>query len=387
MRKICIETLNPTVLLKHNEIVEIQSLALKHISFSLTLACPLRCAHCIVRSQPEKTQSTISLDVARRYAEQMNELYEHGIRAISFTGGEPLLAIEPLRIISDAAFDAGMICGLVTSAYWASSDEIAEDIVKSLPNVTLWDISVDTYHQKFVNFDYILSAYNAIKKLGKRASIRYSYHDPITESDKKILDYVASFADPLEFYFQRIKNAGRARDLKVTKYRNNDNPWIKPCFTTGLNIRYDGSVGPCCCNLVEERIHPFEFGNAKERSLVEIHTDFIKHPLLQMLRAIGFTEVIKWLNETDLILEVDDPLPDDICDICFELLTNAKIGQYLANRASEPMNKLKISILLSNLLNEHQMLRFTVKELKENFTDVKDLDLAEALIDEIDNNI
>jgi pyruvate-formate lyase-activating enzyme len=386
MSKLNIEVLNPKTRLTLNEITEIESVALKHLSFSLTLACPLRCSHCITRSGPEKAYSTISLDTARSYAIQMDELYEHGIRTISFTGGEPLLAIEPLKVISDAASKAGMICGLVTSAYWASSDRTAEKVVKSVPGITIWDISVDIYHQEFVGYDNILSAYRSIKKLGNKAGIRYSYHDPITDADKRIFDFIANFVDPSDFYYQRIRNTGRAQDLKIADHRYIDNPWMKPCFTTGLNIRYDGSIAPCCCNLVEERSHPFQFGDAKERPLVEIHSEFLRHPLLQMIRVIGFTEAIQWLNETDLASEIDGPLPDDICDICLKLLSNPRIGQYLANRASEPMNKLKIAILLSRLLGDHYMLRYVINELKEISSEIDGFELAEALIEEIERD-
>src|SRR5690348_13677215 len=94
------------------ELTAFQRQATRHIAFSLTEACPLRCAHCIVSTVPTAKASsvTLSLEQARDYAEQLPALHKKGVSRVSFTGGEPLLAFEQLRLLSEAAVNAGMEC-------------------------------------------------------------------------------------------------------------------------------------------------------------------------------------------------------------------------------------------------------------------------------------
>ncbi len=70
-----------------DELGKMQAVAGIHLTFSLTLACPLSCAHCIGDASPDKGKTTMPVEIARHYAEQMPELFDHGIRIIGLTAG------------------------------------------------------------------------------------------------------------------------------------------------------------------------------------------------------------------------------------------------------------------------------------------------------------
>ncbi|MBI3950746.1 MAG: radical SAM protein [Acidobacteria bacterium] len=378
MSKPQIKEPNPRARLTLNELAKVQSIAAKHITFSLTLACPLKCAHCIVGAGPDKGYTTMPVEVARNYAAQMPALYAHGIRYISFTGGEPLLARAQLRILSTAAAEAGMECGVVTAAHWATGESITRRVVESFPGIHLWDLSVDAYHSNFVSLEKIRIAHQAIKSLGRCASLRFTYHDPLTDEDREILKFLGTFAEESEIFSQKIRKAGRGKDLGIPD-SHKFHPWRKPCITQGMVVRYDGSLGPCCISLVEERRHPFQLGDARNRPLTEIHTHYMSLPLLQLIRLIGFMEVMQWLEEADLNKELPGSLPDDVCDLCPMLFTNPRITEYLTNRVAKPENRLRIAVLASRLLGEHQMLQRTVRELREGASEIEGFELAAAL--------
>jgi pyruvate-formate lyase-activating enzyme len=328
-----------------------------------------------VDAGPELRTTTMPAEIAYHYAEQMPELFRHGIRIVSFTGGEPLLAREQLKVLSSAAAEAGMTTGVVTACHWATSVDSARRIIESLPGIDVWDMSIDSYHEEFLNFDRVRTAYEVVKSVGKRGILRFTYHDPLSSSDKRILKFIDGFAEATDVCSQRIRSVGRASDLPIIQA--NGHPTLaKPCWTKGLVVRYDGTMAPCCISLVEDRQHPFQFGDARRRPLAEIHADYMSHPLLQMIRVIGFGEVLRWLKEAGVDEDLLGPMPEDVCDLCPKIMSNGTLGEYLASRAAEPHNRLRIAILASRLLGEHTMLQRTVRELSSQAERIEGFELA-----------
>ena len=50
------------------ELTELQTYANRHVAFALTLACPLRCGHCIAEAGPGRRCDTMPLSDASFYA-------------------------------------------------------------------------------------------------------------------------------------------------------------------------------------------------------------------------------------------------------------------------------------------------------------------------------
>jgi len=357
---------DPKVAMTLDELRSIQGGASTHIAFSLTLECPLRCSHCIVSAAPEKARSAMSIETARAYAAQMKELAAAGIRSISFTGGEPTLAFRQLRIMADAAGDEGIRCGLVTSAHWARTPESAHSMISRLSAVRDWDISVDMYHQQFVPLEHIRNAYDVATADERQVTIRFTYNDPLTPEDEKILEFITKLEDA-SFSCQRVRALGRGANLSL---RENDmyNPWIKPCLTQGMVVRCDGSIAPCCLNLVEERNHPFQFGDARLRPLKQIHEDYMTSPLLQIMRVLGLAELFRWAHAEGLGHRFPERLPDEACAICGLMMRDNEIAGFLSRKASDPEMQLKTAVLLSRVLGEDQMLRVVL----DRFSGLKD---------------
>jgi organic radical activating enzyme len=361
------------------DLVTIQNTAGVHLTFSMTLACPLRCAHCIVEAGPEKKHTTMPYEMAARYASQMEDLFDYGIRMISFTGGEPLLARRQLRVMSDAAAKAGMVCGVVTASHWAHSDEAARSVVQGYPGIHTWDLSLDAWHKEYLAYEYVRTAYRAAKADGRKAVIRFTYNEPMNPADREAYDFIHGFAEPADVYSQRLRPVGRGDFVQIEQSRDNTT-LAKPCVTKGIVVRYDGSMAPCCINLVEERSHPFQFGDPRTRTLREIHEDYMTNPLLQMIRVIGFGEVLRWVREAGLDKELPATLPEDVCDLCPGMVTRPAVAKYLSDRASTPENRLRIGILANRILGENQMLRRALSDLRPIAREIEGFHLADQLL-------
>lgn len=343
------------------EMAECQRVAGAHFSFSLTLACPLECKHCLVNAGPSQQASTLPVAMAARFADQMNELRDRGVQAVSFTGGEALLAGQQLGLLSEAALKAGLLTGIVTSSFWAINDEKAISMVQSFPSIAIWDLSVDRFHLEAVSLDRIRNAYNAIKQAGRVANIRFC-SCPIDDGvDSALFDELCSFVDEEDIFIAKLRHTGRGEQL-LREIKTSEHLWMKPCFTQGPIIRPDGSVGPCCVTLAESRNHPFQLGNAFKRSLSDIHEDFLCHPLLQLIRTIGFGELYSWMRDSKIDKFFPKPTSDDICDVCPTIMTNPQIYENLAERAAKPENDLRIAVLTSRIFGQHNMLYRAIRE-------------------------
>lgn len=363
------------------ELAKEQAAARTHLTFLLTLACPLKCEHCIVNAGPDMGRTTMPLEVAEWYASQMPELYQYGIRMLSLTGGEPLLARRQLKVMSDAGDAAGMICGVVTAAHWAHSHKRATAVVKSFPGIHLWDLSLDAYHLEFLPFQRVRTAYEAVKECGRAAALRFTFRDPLTPQDRQAMEFLDSFADPADIFSQRLRSSGRAANVPVIELLD-QRTFMKPCVTKGMVVRYDGTTAPCCVTLVEERRHPFQFGDPRKRRLRDMHADYIIDPLLQMIRVLGFGEIVGWLKRAGLELVLPERMPEDVCDLCPYIVTNQIATNLLNELCSRPDIRLKIAVLANQVLDEPAMLHRSLQELRPLAATLDGFAVAEALAEQ-----
>lgn len=358
-----LELPNPEVSLTLDELTAVQAAAHSHITFSLTRACPLRCAHCIVDAAPELAKTTMPLEVAEYYAAQMQDLADYGIRNVSFTGGEPLLARCQLAVLSQAAGHARIASGVVTAAHWAHSAEAARQVVAQFPAIHSWDISADAFHEPFVPLTYVEHAYRAAIDAGRRVTIRYTCSEPPSAHDTKVLEFITTLEEA-SFSCQYVRPVGRGVGVPGAA-RHNYNPWVKPCLTQGMVVRYDGSIAPCCLNLVEDRNHPFQLGDARSRPLREVHSEYMAIPLLQMIRSIGFSELMRWLRDAGLDSRLGPQLPEEVCQICALMMRDPVIAKFLKDKAAAPETQLKIAVISARTLGEYQMLHVVTERFAD----------------------
>jgi pyruvate-formate lyase-activating enzyme len=376
-----IELPNPEVALTLDELSAFQNVAATHLTFSLTLSCPLRCAHCIVDASPDKKSTTMPLEVAEYYATQMGDLAEYGIRSVSFTGGEPFVAREQLKVLSDAAAEVGITCGVVSAAPWARTRKSAERTVAAFPGIKCWDISVDTHHLPFVSREDIRRAYDALLAAGHRVTIRFAYMDPPSEADMDLLAFISEL-DQARFAAQRIRGVGRGALLGIEP-GHRYNAWVKPCLTQGMVVRYDGTISPCCLNLVEARSHPFQLGDARVKPLTELHAEYLAQPLLQLIRSVGLRDLYDWIKDAGLDSRLPALLPDEACEICELFMKDNTIASYLKQRAEEPAMQLKIALVTYKTLGESQLLAAVLERFRDDHDDIEGWDLAQEFYDEI----
>lgn len=327
-----------------NELLELQKQAVRHIGISLTEACPLGCAHCIVASvPPSKWRSvTLSLEQAHAYAGQLAELHEAGIRHISFTGGEPVLAFGALRLLTAACAEAGISSTAITSCHWAGSSRAAVSMVRALHDVDNWHLSSDRYHSSFVPVGNVLRAANAVLESGRSVVIRMTVPLPTGDEDQQLYQQLReALPDQVPILIQPVSKVGRAENLDVQTVGGQGQA---PCLTSGLLVRYDGCVSPCCSSLSGLRTgHPFQYPPATETGLVGSFQAWLADPLLKLIRSVGFAPVLAWLREENADHPALRRLPGHPCQICVDLWKEPEAVEVVRRRCADPLVQQKIA--------------------------------------------
>ena len=237
--------------------------------FYLTYACNLACSHCYMYN--EKMKAPI-LTVAE-YANIFSALKEIGIRSLTFSGGEPLLARNFKAIVTEAKVLGFNIAVFSNGTLW--NDELVAFASK---NITAVQISIDGTSEASCSivrgsgvFDKALKTVYALAKAGVEVTIATTPQASTTEEIRKnyvrFTNEVSKLSEaPIFFRLSTKVLKGRgcgateeflqqSLDLSEQVYDSNTakvfainhkpNEGLNSCGFGGLNFTPDGFVYPC----------------------------------------------------------------------------------------------------------------------------------------------
>jgi len=139
------------------------------IHFLLTYTCNSECDHCFVYSSPN-AKGTFTLSQIKQ---ALNESIKIGtIEWVYFEGGESFLFYPLMLEGIKVARHLGFKTGIVTNAYWATSEEDAELWLKPLGELEVSDISIsdDSFHYEDEKNSPAKRVLSAAKRLGMPVS-------------------------------------------------------------------------------------------------------------------------------------------------------------------------------------------------------------------------
>jgi radical SAM family protein len=135
------------------------------IHFILTYTCNLECDHCFVYSGPN-ARGTFTINQIKKVLEEAAAIGT--VEWIYFEGGEPFLYYPLMLEGIKLARSRGFKVGVVTNAYFATSEEDAELWLKPLDNLGISDVSVsdDSFHWGNGRDNPAKRALTAARKMG-----------------------------------------------------------------------------------------------------------------------------------------------------------------------------------------------------------------------------
>ena len=248
----------------------------------LTYECNYECDHCFVWGGPSQT-GTMSLETIEHILGEARAL--GSIEWIYFEGGEPFLYYDTLVSGVRRARESGFRVGIVTNAYWATSEAEAEKQLQPFAgHVEDLSISSDAYHGSRDGVNCPDIAREVARRLGMPV-------DFISVAEPEATD-VAGAAGKLPAGESAVLFRGRAAEKLA--FRVAASPWEKFDRCPWEDLRAPGRV----------HVDPFGYlhvcqgiciGNLLQRPLPEIMRDYDpdEHPIVGPLLAGGPAEVVR----------------------------------------------------------------------------------------------
>lgn len=321
-----------------DELLAFQRLAWSTMVFSVTRRCPLRCSHCVTSSGPDIEGGTVSAARAEKWAVDFPALAERGLKRVSFTGGEPVLALPAVRVLANGAKSCGIRPGIVTSGAWSSTAAAAAHVVDELEAIAHWDFGYDEYHQEGLSWERFCLAIRAVRARGRCFSVRVCQGHSQAETQELLERVRVEAGDDAPVFVQPVRRLGRAGEsIGVPGSTQRQR---QPCVSTGPFVREDGSAGPCCSGLAYPShagsAHPFQYGNADEDGLLVIWERWKEDQLLRLMRLVGLEFPLRWIGEHKA-WQREPRLTEDVCESCADLWAAApEAGPRLRERTNSP---------------------------------------------------
>ena len=135
------------------------------IHFLLSYKCDSECDHCFVYSSPQ-AKGTFTLDQIKKVFAELAKI--ETIESVYFEGGEPFLFYPLMYEGIKTAHSMGLKTGIVTNAYWATSEEDAALWLTPLRDLGISHISIsdDSFHYESREASPAKHALNAANRLG-----------------------------------------------------------------------------------------------------------------------------------------------------------------------------------------------------------------------------
>ncbi len=248
----------------------------------LTYECNYECEHCFVWGGPSQT-GTMSLETIEHILGEARALGT--IEWIYFEGGEPFLYYDTLVSGVRRARQCGFRVGIVTNAYWATSEAEAErQLQPFVGHIEDLSISSDAYHGKKDGVTCPDVAREAARRLGMPV-------DFISVAEPEATDVAGSFGK-LPAGESAVLFRGRAAEKLASRVAAK--PWEQFDRCPWEDLRAPGRV----------HVDPFGYlhvcqgiciGNLLQRPLPEIMNDYDpdEHPIVGPLLAGGPAEVVR----------------------------------------------------------------------------------------------
>jgi pyruvate-formate lyase-activating enzyme len=299
----------------------------------ITRRCNLGCAHCSVESSPEvrgrqPTEPEL-LEVVRQAAAA-------GVRAIQFTGGEPMLRQRLVLKLMREARRLGIGSALTTNGFWGRTPKLARTRLRALLGAGLarLTVSFDRYHAAFQGPEPAVNIVRAGATLGFPVNINITRVRDEEGIDAIVAPFAQLPAAQLRFYDVQPVGAA-ARTTPEHQWRGETSGFCSAC--DAATVTDDGRL--IACNgpaYFTPAGHPLHIGSLRENPLSTLLAAHRDDPLLDTIRTLGperlRTELVKIPGFEAF------PFRDryrGLCDLCLHITGNPSAAGALRERMAD----------------------------------------------------
>ena len=296
------------------------------LGISVSMGCPLSCAHCITESGPDVNRE-MSVDEALKYIHDAKGAVNH----ISFTGGEAFLKLRRLESLIRAAKKQKYIVSVMTSGYWAGSLPRTRKIIAGLKRggLDMIGVSLDRFHLKYINESNCVNIAEAASELGLPVAVRV-----IIEPDDDYGKYVENILKHTQarVHVNYMVCLGRAASLSESAFKFSNGPPKETCETvTAAEVVPGGNVYACCGpGDYMLNFNPLFLGNAKVENLSDILEKGLRNSFMKVINTCGPNGLLEDLRENGFgdLIKIRESYTD-ACQLCLDICNNEKAVELL----------------------------------------------------------
>ncbi|QPN63434.1 nucleotidyltransferase family protein [Synechococcus sp. CBW1004] len=255
-----------------------------YLPLMVTRRCNLGCAHCSVESSPELRDRQ---PTEQELLEVVRQAAAAGVRAIQFTGGEPMLRQQLVLKLIRESRRLGIGSTLTTNGFWGCTPKLARTRLQALlaAGLARLTVSFDRYHAAFQGPEPAVNIVEAGAVLGLPVNINITR----VQDEDDIDAFVAPFAElptaQLRFYDVQPVGAA-ARNTPDHQWRGQTSGFCRAC--DAATVTDDGRL--IACNgpaYFTPPGHPLHIGSLSDKPLSALLAAHRDDPLLDAIRTLG----------------------------------------------------------------------------------------------------
>ena len=257
-------------------------LAATQIALMLTRRCDMACSHCSVASGPHIKDEPAEEDLVRR----LQEAAAAGVRAVTLTGGEPMLREDVVLRLLHECRRLGVHARMVTDGFWGKTPADAKSRLQALRKAGLGVLTVshDRYHAAFQSHEPVLNIARAAEELLFRIDIHFVRGADDSELARLVEPFEGLKHVRLRFY--ELQPVGRARTLPGETFRSETDGFCSTCAFPAITD--DGRLLACNGPAYFTRPdNPLQVGSMKDASMQTLLERHWNDPVLDTIRNFG----------------------------------------------------------------------------------------------------
>ncbi len=331
------------------------------IGLALTEQCPVGCRHCLA-SYTMQASDLPPLETHLAWIAKVSRVDR--CKSIIITGGEPFLYFQRLLQVVDGCRTLGLRATVFTSAYWATSGEIAAHRLQQLAHAGLTGITVSTdqYHQASVPLTNVSKVLYAAKECGISPKVALTYlprERSAAQVKRELRRELGQRAlDGVQIEAGGIVKLGRARELAFPAIRPEEQPKLV-CNALGPMVQPDGAV-TSCCRAPLPSTSPLIIGDLTAEDFQPIYQRFLRHPIIPFIQTWGLLEMLDRLIDEGLAPELvgyRDAREEEICELCQAILSEPARASFFADLFHDPEVRRQLGILSFVLYGDSTLLK------------------------------
>jgi len=327
---------------------------LSTLVLSCTYQCPIQCRFCGAECGPKQRERLALADMK----DLVDRVHSFGkLELVVFTGGEPFLLGADLLHAVEYCMAKGISTRIVTNAYWATTAERAQEVIRTYKRAGLSEInlSCDDYHQEYIPLIRIKFANSACVCENMPCLIGHK----VMKDYKITLDYLEDFLgcklarfdpkakNPLNNVVSTGYTVPVAEDMHLIPdeeilYPPSDSCWKSPCTTILQRViitpRKELSI---CCGMIRRNVREILFGpleeNRVEELIVRAHRDLI----VNWLALEGPYGLMRFIQKKKPDIHFRNQYVN-ICHLCSEIFTRSDCRAVLCDHAAEKIDEIML---------------------------------------------